>query len=275
MHDPHIDTTAEWYVHKDLCNTPAYQSQEVRPTAPDSSAGGREISARALRVVRKTAEHSGAAARGIGLGPASDRAYPVRGWSRAPKIRPLLLRTLKRTLLHFSSGDIHTHWHARARARTHTHTHTHTQVRVSANVKAQTVEELLDRRRALHLAGFAYANAETARTLARLADEGRAEERLLQSDRSAAVTYKNGFDSAARRRSSKRLKECVVADGSITFTVVGLLRYLAQGCEAACARHKEAGTRSFATPNTATRNDAEYRDSERRGIPRDVTRREK
>jgi hypothetical protein len=50
-------------------------------------------------------------------------------------------------------------------------------VSITANVKALTVEDLRGRKRAMHLAAFDYANAETARTLERIAGEEGAEER--------------------------------------------------------------------------------------------------
>jgi len=117
-------------------------------------------------------------------------------------------------------------------------THPHWgQVRLSANVKAPTVEELLDRRRALHLAGFAYANAETARTLARLAEEGDAEQRF-QRDPHKIVELQGWLKRGGKEAD---LVGCVVAGGRITFTVAGLLGYLARGCEVVRARHAAAG----------------------------------
>ena len=110
------------------------------------------------------------------------------------------------------------------------------QVRLSANLKAQTVEELRGRRRALHLAAFDYANAETARSLARVASEGIAEARLAR-DPMRAMEHELWLQTGGKEAD---LAGCGVADGKVTFTVEGLLGYLLRGCEAVRARHAAA-----------------------------------
>ena len=115
------------------------------------------------------------------------------------------------------------------------------QVRVTANLKALTVEELRGRKRAMHLAAFDYANAETARTLARIAREGGAAERLrrdpIQSDEVRSWLRVGGKE--------ENLSGCVIAGGRVTFTVEGLLWKLRRDCEAVRARHAAAAAGRF------------------------------
>jgi ankyrin repeat protein len=115
-------------------------------------------------------------------------------------------------------------------------------VRITANLKALTVEELRGRKRAMHLAAFDYANAETARTLERIASEEGAEERLRRDP--ACVYPVDQFLKVGGK--AENLVGCVVADGDVTFTVKGLLGKLRRDCEAVRARHAEAAAERFA-----------------------------
>jgi hypothetical protein len=116
-------------------------------------------------------------------------------------------------------------------------------VRITANLKALTVEELRGRKRAMHLAAFDYANAETARTLERIAGEERAEERL-QRDPNRVLSVDEWLKMGGEE---ENLAECVVADGRVTFTVKGLLGKLRRDCEAVRARHAAAEAERFAS----------------------------
>jgi hypothetical protein len=116
------------------------------------------------------------------------------------------------------------------------------QVRITANLKTLTVEELRGRKRAMHLAAFDYANAETARTLERIAGEEGAEERL-QRDPIRFLTVDQWLKWGGKE---ENLAGCVVADGCVTFTVKGLLGKLRRDCEAVRARHAAAAAERFA-----------------------------
>jgi hypothetical protein len=106
-------------------------------------------------------------------------------------------------------------------------------VRITANLKALTVEELQGRKRTMHLAAFAYANAETARTLKRVAKDedamGRLERDPMKVDGSQEWLQSGGKEVD--------LTGCIVVDGNVTFTVEGLLGKLERDCEAVLARH--------------------------------------
>jgi hypothetical protein len=115
-------------------------------------------------------------------------------------------------------------------------------VRITANLKALTVEELRGRKCAMHLAAFDYANAETARTLERIADEEGAEERL-QRDPLRDFSVNQWLNTGGKE---ENLAGCVVADGRVTFTVKGLLGKLRRDCEAVRARHAAASAERFA-----------------------------
>jgi hypothetical protein len=113
-------------------------------------------------------------------------------------------------------------------------------VRITANLKALTVEELRGRKRAMHLAAFDYANAETARTLERIAGEEGAEERLQRDPSRVHPSVDRWLKIGGK---AENLAGCVVADGIVTFTVKGLLGKLRRDCEAVRARH--AATERF------------------------------
>ena len=115
-------------------------------------------------------------------------------------------------------------------------------MRINANLKVATVEELRGRKRAMHLAAFAYANAETARTLARLAADGRAGERLSR-DVLPSRPVQQWLQEGGKEED---LAECVLEDGRVTFTVEGLLGRLRRACEAVRARHAAAPVERFA-----------------------------
>jgi hypothetical protein len=116
------------------------------------------------------------------------------------------------------------------------------QVRITANLKTLTVEELRGRKRAMHLAAFDYANAETARTLERIAGEEGAEERL-QRDPYSVYPVDQWLKEGGKE---ENLAGCVVADGRVTFTVKGLLGKLRRDCEAVRAQHAAAAAERFA-----------------------------
>ena len=101
----------------------------------------------------------------------------------------------------------------------------------------------MGRRRALHLASFDYANAETARALARIAQEGGAEERLGRDP--MRRTSKQRF--LAKGGQEADLEGCEVAGEQVTFTARGLVRKLVLGLEAVRARHAAAPAERFAT----------------------------
>jgi hypothetical protein len=115
-------------------------------------------------------------------------------------------------------------------------------VRVTANLKALTVEELRGRKRAMHLAAFDYANAETARALERIAGEEGAEERL-QRDPFRVHPMDQWLKEGGK---AENLAGCVVADGRVAFTVKGLLWKLRRDCEAVRARHAAVAAERFA-----------------------------
>ena len=102
-------------------------------------------------------------------------------------------------------------------------------VRLNANTKAPTLAELRGRRRAMHLAAFAHANAETARELERIAREGRIQERL-QSDPLRICNLQSWLQWGGKEAD---LQGCVVAGGEVTFTAEGYLGYLRRGLAAA------------------------------------------
>jgi hypothetical protein len=116
-------------------------------------------------------------------------------------------------------------------------------VRITANLKALTVEELRGRKRAMHLAAFDYANAETARTLERIAGVEGAEERLQRDPLRVHPSVDRWLKIGGKE---ENLAGCVVADGSVTFTVKGLLGKLRRDCEAVRARHAAAAAERFA-----------------------------
>jgi ankyrin repeat protein len=115
-------------------------------------------------------------------------------------------------------------------------------VRISANLKALTVEELRGRKRGMHLAAFDYAIAETVRTLAHIAREEGADERL-QRDPYRVRSVDRWILSGGKEED---LAGGVVADGEVTFTIEGLLGKLRRECEAVRARHAAAAVERFA-----------------------------
>ena len=116
------------------------------------------------------------------------------------------------------------------------------QVRINANLKAATVEELRGRKRAMHLAAFDYTNAETARTLARLAAEGSAEERVAR-DPFRSFSLQAWLQTGGKEED---LAECVVTGDELNFTVEGLLGKLRRCCEAVRTRHGASPAERFA-----------------------------
>jgi hypothetical protein len=114
-------------------------------------------------------------------------------------------------------------------------------VRLTANLKAQTAEELTGRRRALHLAAFKYANAETARELDRIAVEGKAEERLKR-DANPTLPVQRWLREGGK---IEDLARCSIAGGKVHFTVEGLVDKLQRDCDAVLARHASAAAERF------------------------------
>ena len=104
------------------------------------------------------------------------------------------------------------------------------------------MEELRGRKRAMHLAAFAYANAETARTLALIAEQESAEKRLSRDPYGCCVDLQE-FENRGGRVSD--LAECVVVDDRVTFTVKGLLWKLRRDCEAVLVRHAALPAEQF------------------------------
>ena len=114
-------------------------------------------------------------------------------------------------------------------------------MRINANLKAATVEELRGRKHAMHLAAFDYANAETARTLARLAAEGCAEERVAR-DWTRSMPVQDWLHDGGKEED---LVGCMVAGGTVTFTVEGMLGKLRRACAAVRARHAAVPAERF------------------------------
>ena len=115
-------------------------------------------------------------------------------------------------------------------------------VRLNANTKAPTLAELRGRRRAMHLAAFAHANAEAARELERIAREGRIQERL-QRDTQQTIRLQLWLTAGGKEAD---LEGCVVAGGKVTFTAEGYLGYLRRGLAAARERHVASPAGRFA-----------------------------
>jgi ankyrin repeat protein len=106
-------------------------------------------------------------------------------------------------------------------------------VRINANGKALTVEELRTRKKDMHLAAFRHLLAETARDLARIAEDERAEDRL------ASDPFRV-FDLRQWLGGGGRLDWILpgTSDGTrVTFTVAGLLARIGRQCAAVLERH--------------------------------------
>ena len=115
-------------------------------------------------------------------------------------------------------------------------------VRLNANAKALTLAELRGRRRAMHLAAFAFANADTARAVDRIAGEGRLDERLRR-DRSFPRDVQEWLRAGGKEAD---LEGHVVSGGRVTFTAAGYLGYLRRGLYEARKRHKSVQAERFA-----------------------------
>jgi ankyrin repeat protein len=115
-------------------------------------------------------------------------------------------------------------------------------VRLNANAKALTLAELRGRRRAMHLAAFAHANADTARALERIAGEGRLTDRLRR-DRSFPRDFQGWLRKGGKEAD---LKGHLVSGGVVTFTAAGYLGYLRRGLHEARKRHAAGPAEQFA-----------------------------
>ena len=116
-------------------------------------------------------------------------------------------------------------------------------VRLNANTKAPTLAELRGRRRAMHLAAFAHANADTARELERIAREGRIQERLQRDPMRIHDDVQRWVRLGGKEAD---LEGCVTAGRQVTFTAEGYLGYLRRGLAAARERHAAAPAERFA-----------------------------
>ena len=93
----------------------------------------------------------------------------------------------------------------------------------------------------MHLAAFDYANAETGRTLARIAAEGNAEERI-QRDHLREMDLQLWLQWGGKRED---LAGCNEVAGKIVFSVEALLTYLQRSCEAVRERHSKVPAERF------------------------------
>ncbi len=106
-------------------------------------------------------------------------------------------------------------------------------VRINANGKALTVEELLTRKKDMHIAAFRHQLAETARDLERIAEDEGAEDRLAR-DPSKVYNLQEWLSEGGR------LEFLLpgMSDGTeVTFTVAGLLARIRRQCEVVLERH--------------------------------------
>jgi hypothetical protein len=107
-------------------------------------------------------------------------------------------------------------------------------VRASANLKARTVGELRTQKRDMHVAAFRYQLAETARDLARIAEEERAEDRLAR-DWSRVMNLQYWLEG-----DTGRVEWLLpgMSDGTeVRFTVAGLVARIVAQCETVLERH--------------------------------------
>ena len=107
-------------------------------------------------------------------------------------------------------------------------------VRINANLKARTVGELRTQKRDMHVAAFRYQLAETARDLARIAEEERAEDRLAR-DWSRVLNLQYWLSLGGR------LEWLLpgMSDGTeVRFTAAGLLARIVAQCETVLERHE-------------------------------------
>ncbi len=106
-------------------------------------------------------------------------------------------------------------------------------VHINANSKGLTVEELETQKKDMHLAAFRYLLAETARDLAHIAEEERAEDRLAR-DPLRVIDLQRWLEAGGRL---EWLLPGMTDGTEVTFTVAGLVgRIVAQG-EVVLARH--------------------------------------
>ena len=114
-------------------------------------------------------------------------------------------------------------------------------MRINANLKAHTVEELLSRKRGMHLAAFTYSNAETARELERIAREGGLKDRM-STDVTCTMGLKEWLTNGGKE---VNLEGAVVEDGKVIFTTQAVLGKLRRDCESVLARHAAVPAEQF------------------------------